>query len=215
MDGAGQVIEGLSRLEFLKGGADGGGRDRRLLIERRARRRHLRKILDAAEAAARASAHRPTARQMGLQSFAGKRNLELPALLDALDLDGANIVDALGDLFSQRKTEGEILQVLRRRHHDGEGRAAYDDLNGRFDRDRACKLRPARAGIIGKGPDWNVDRARSFTRPHRPTPSRSGAPRPPARDRAPASRRNGWFVAPAPPSPCIRGSWSPNRNSRW
>ena len=74
---------------------------------------------------------------MGLQPLAGKRDLKLPALLDALDLNAANIVDALGDLLRQRKAIGEILEVLRRRHHDRKGRAADDDLNRRFDGDRA------------------------------------------------------------------------------
>ena len=74
---------------------------------------------------------------MRLQSLAGDRDLELPAVLDRLDLDAANIVDAIGDLFGQRKAVREIFEILRRRHHDGEGRAAYDDLNGRFDRDRS------------------------------------------------------------------------------
>ena len=215
VDGAGQLIERLARLEFLKGRADGGGRDRSLRVERRAGRGHLGEILDAAQAAAGAPAHRAPARQMRLQPLAGKRDLELPAVLDALDLNAPNILDRFGDLFGQRKAAGEILEVPRRRHHDGEGRASDDNLNRGLDGDRSRKLRPARAGIVGKGPDWNVDRARALTRPHRPKLSRSGAPRPPARDRASASRRNGWSAAPAPPSPCIRGNWSPSRNSRW
>ena len=106
-------------------------------MEQRTGRRHLGKILDAAQTAAGASAHRPTAREMRLQPFAGQRDLELPAVLDRLDLDAADIVDALGDLLGQRKAVGEIFKVARRRHHDREGRAAYDDLNGRLDRDRS------------------------------------------------------------------------------
>ena len=53
------------------------------------------------------------------------------------DLDSPDVVDALGDLFGQRKTEGEILQVLGVAIMTAKGAAAYDDLNGRFDRDGA------------------------------------------------------------------------------
>src|ERR1700733_11799074 len=162
-----------------------------------------------------ASAHRPAARQVGLQPFAGKRDLELPAVLDPFDLNASDIADALGDLFGQRKAVGEILQVVWRRHHDGKGRAAYDDLNRRLDGDRSRELRSTRAGIVGKGPDRNDDRARTLTRPHRLKLSRSGATRHPLRDRAPASRRNDWSAAPARPSPYIRCSSSPHPNSPW
>ena len=106
-------------------------------MEHRAGRRHLGKVLDAAEAAAGASAHRPAARKMRLQSFAGQRDLELPAVLDELNLDASNIVDIPGDLLGQYKAVSEILEVPRRGHHDREGRAAYDDLNGGLDRNRS------------------------------------------------------------------------------
>src|ERR1700723_1197840 len=137
---------------------------------------------------------------MRLQSLAGNRDLELPAVLDLFDLDRPNIADAVGDLLRQSKPIREIFEIVWRRHHDGEGRAAYDDLDRRFNRDRSRKLRPARARIIGKGSNWNVDRTSALTRPHRPRLSRSGATRSLPRDRAPASRRNGWSAAPARPS---------------
>ena len=87
---------------------------------------------------------------MGLQSFAGQRDLELPAVLDELDLDAADIGHASGDLLRQSKPVREIFKIARRRHHDREGRAAYDDLKGRFDRDRSGELRPAGARIKEK-----------------------------------------------------------------
>ena len=179
------------------------------------RRRYLRKILDAAEAAAGASAHRSATRKMRLQSLAGNRDLELPPVFDLFHLDAADIGDAIGDLLCQSKTISEIFEIVWRRHHDREGRAAYNDLDGRFNRDRSRELRPTGAGIVGKGSDWNVDRTSALTRPHRPRPSRSGATRPPPHDPAIASRRNGWSAAPARPSPYIQGSSSPNPNSRW
>src|ERR1700722_14879053 len=120
---------------------------------------------------------------MRLQSLAGNADLELPAVLDGLNLDAADIGDAIGDLLGQSKAISEIFEIVWRRHHDGEGRAAYDDLNGRFNRDRSGQLRPARAGVIGKGSNWNVDRTSALTRPHRPRPSRSAARRPPLPDR--------------------------------
>ena len=72
-------------------------------------------------------------------------------------------VDALGDLLGQRKAVGEIFEILRRRHHDGEGRAADDDLNRRFDGDRSRELRPARARNRRKRP--GLER-RSIPGPH-------------------------------------------------
>ena len=128
-------------------------------MEGRAGRRHLGEILDAAQAAASAAAHRPATREMRLQPLAGQRKPELPPVLDALDLNAPNILDRFGDLFGQGKAAGEILKVPRRHHHDGEGRASDDNLNRCLDGDRSHNLWPARAGIVGKGPDWNVDRA--------------------------------------------------------
>src|SRR5208282_5871489 len=158
--------------------------------------------------------HRPAARQMRLQSLASERDPDLPAILDALDLDSPDVPDALGDLFGQSKAVGEILEVARRRHHDGEGRGAYDDLNRTLDRDGSRELRPVGAGIIGIGADWNVDRTRALTPPHRPAPSRSGEAKQPLRGRAAANRRSGWCAGLARRSPCIRDSSSPSRNSR-
>ena len=120
-------------------------------------RRHLRKILDAAKPAAGASAHRPAARQMRLQPFTRNRDLDLPAVVDPLDLDAPNVLDRLGDLLGQRKPAGEILEILRRRHHDREGRGAYDDLNRRLDGDRPGEVGPTRAGIVGKVSDRDFD----------------------------------------------------------
>ena len=48
---------------------------------------------------------------MGLQPFAGQRDLEPPPVLDGLDLDAADIGDAFGDLFGQRKAVGEIFKI--------------------------------------------------------------------------------------------------------
>src|ERR1700722_9899477 len=152
---------------------------------------------------------------MRLQSLAGQRDLEFPPILDGFNLDAADIGEAIGDLLGQSKAVSEIFEIVWRRHHDGEGRAAYDDLNGRFNRNRSGQLRPAGAGIIGKDSDWNVDRTSALTRPHRPRLSRSGARRPPLPDRGPANRRNGWSAAPARPSPYTQDSWSPNPNNRW
>src|SRR3984957_18216814 len=151
---------------------------------------------------------------MRLQSLAGNRDLELPTIFDLFNLDAANIGDAIGDLLGQSKAISEIFEIVWCCHHDGEGCAAYDDLYRRFNRDRPTELRPARARIVGKGPDWYVDRTWALTRPHRPRLSRSDATRPPLPDRATASRRNGWSAAPARPSPYIPGSWSPNPSTR-
>ena len=54
--------------------------------------------------------------------------------------------------FGEEETNGEIFEVLRRRHHHGEGRTAEKDLNRRLDRDRPQERRPDRAGDIGKRP---------------------------------------------------------------
>ena len=74
---------------------------------------------------------------VSLQPFAGERDLDLPAILDGFNLDASNIVDARGDLFGEGKAIGKIFEIFGRRHHDGERRAAYDDLNGRLYRDRS------------------------------------------------------------------------------
>ena len=86
VDGARGLIENPLRLKFAKGRADRVRGDRSRPLERRTRRRHLGKIFDATQAAAGAPAHRPAAREMRLQSLAGNRDLELPAVLDGFDL---------------------------------------------------------------------------------------------------------------------------------
>ena len=160
----------------------------------RPRRRHLGKILDAAEAAAGAPAHRPPARQMRLQSFAGQRDLELPAVFARFDLDAPDVGDPLSAICSVRtKPSAKSSRSRGRRHHDGERRAAEDDLDRRFDRDGARELLSAGAQVVGKDADRNLDRARALTRPHRPAPSPSGATRRPLPDRA-ACQSERWLV---------------------
>ena len=137
MDGARRLIERLPRLEFVEGRADRVRGDRRLPLERRTGRGHLGEILDATQSAAGASAHRPATRKMRLQSLAGDRDLEFPTAVGALDFNAADVANAFCDLLGQSKPIGEILQIVWRRHHDGEGCAADDDLYWRFNRDRS------------------------------------------------------------------------------
>ena len=57
-----------------------------------------------------------------LQLLAGERDRDPPAVVRPLDLDAANVLDAIGDPLGQRKAVGEVLEIAGRRHHHREGR---------------------------------------------------------------------------------------------
>ena len=111
------------------------------------------------------------------------------------------------------KPTAKSSRSLRRRHHHRVGAAVIGSATGVSSATRRAPpaicavrarrvrstLRPARASSL-RGFDGGQDTARL------------GAP---ARHSPPASRSGRWTATPAPPSPCIRGSWSPSRNSRW
>ena len=78
---------------------------------REAGRRQLRKILDAAKPAAGAPADCAASRQVRLELLRRDRELILQPSSASFDLDVANVLRALDDLFGQREAVGEILEV--------------------------------------------------------------------------------------------------------
>ena len=111
MDGARLRIERLAFIERPQRGADRQRwLDRLRMVETRGRRQ-LRKILDAAQAAApvRPDNTRPRARCSG-HALAGQRDIDPETLVGALDLDRADFGDALDDpLRVSAKPGCEIL----------------------------------------------------------------------------------------------------------
>ena len=118
------------------------------------------------------------------------------------------------DAFAEAEADREILEIARRPHHHGIGAAIVGQ------RDRAS-LPGSRAAPSLTPPSRQICRC-DASRPDRAWPysaasaggdaAANGAP---ARHRPSASRSGRWTAIPAPPSPCIPGSWWPSRNSRW
>ena len=111
---------------------------------------------------------------MRLQPFACERDRNPPGVGVPFDIDAADIREPLRDSLAQRKAIGEVFEIAGRRHHHGERRSADNDLYWRLDCDRARERLPYRAGVVGKGPRFDIDRVRPLTRPHRRAPSRCG-----------------------------------------
>ena len=112
------------------------------------------------------------------------------------------------------KPTAKSSQILRRRHHHGVGAAVVGQRDRGLLRDRRAS--PALSAAVAPdlrdrlcGPD------RAFAYSAASTPARCGATGGPARHSPSASRSGRSTARPAPPSPCIPGSWSPSRNSRW
>ena len=136
----------------------------------------------------------------------------------------ADLVGRRDDALGQAEAVGEVLEVGRGRHHHRVGHAAVDEVDRHLDGQRPRAVARLRI-VVGDDQGRNApgglgrraprrDQADRVTRPHS-AGSRSASATHPPRRTAPASRRAGWCAGPAPPSPCIRGSWSPSRSSRW
>ena len=138
---------------------------------------------------------------------------QFDAVVEFDNVETVDLVGGLHDAFAEAEADGEIAQILRRAHHDGVGAAIIGQRDcGLFRNRTACPGRRRRRARPAGQP---CGRDRASLTPRLPRPGRSAASGGPARHRLFASRTGRSTARSAPPSPCIPGSWSPSRNSRW
>ena len=129
----------------------------------------------------------------------------------------ADLVRRGDDALGQAEADGEILEIVRRRHHHRIGRAVIGEGDGGLLR----RSRARRSVAPRRAPDRARRRDGAAGGAHRRLLRGLDG-----RGDAPALARQvvvlflplGRAVraaSPAPPSPCIPGSWSPSRKSRW
>ena len=110
------------------------------------------------------------------------------------------------------KPDGEVLQVGRRRQHHRVGAAVIGERDRGLFRDRPARRASPRSPRQAVRATLRTGSRQSVTSPARP---RCGGSSPSARDTPSAIRSDRSTATPAPRSPCIPGSSSPSRNSRW
>lgn len=55
------------------------------------------------------------------------------AIVDGFSCDRADLACCLHDAFGEAEASGKILEIIRRRHHDGIGDCAIHDVDRHFD----------------------------------------------------------------------------------
>ena len=224
MDGMIDPVHRLQRRQIGESLLDGCGIEREAPRDRRRRPDDIGDVLHTAEAAA--GAPFDGAGGARLEGRRIDRDIDTEAILDGECYhiaDGRGIAD---EAFRQRKADGEILEIGRRRHHHRGRDGVMHDRNWHFLRHLPDQRRLAAIGAIETA--LGRPRRRGLGRPNRVGPCRhivtplrqaASMQRACARSRAapirPATRRAGWTGSPGPRSPCIPGSWSPSRNVRW
>ena len=178
------------------------------------RRPHgLVEAFDAAEPAAGRAGEMPPPLAQGRRARLGEPHAQFDAGLVLDDLELADIRRRSDKAFGEAEAERKILEVLRRRHHHRIGAALIGEGDGGLLGDDALAVGRALAA-----PDRALDGhrrlAHAATPRPRPSPRCAGSC---ARVRriAPATPSGRSTATPGPRSPCIRGSWSPSRNTRW
>src|ERR1700733_518350 len=79
---------------------------------------------------------------------------QFDAVIEFHDLEGFDVVSRKHDAFAQAESNREILQILRRRHHDGIGAAIVGQGDRGLFRDR-----PAAFADAAVAPDLTIDSA--------------------------------------------------------
>ncbi len=132
MGGAGGRTERLLLAQGSERGENGAGFDRLMRRDRGKGPRHFGQVLDPAQAAARFrdAAADPVLQLVDAQPC--QLGANDPAQLDFGNGNVGNIAGRDSQPFAQRKSGGEILKVLRARHHHRIGQAVEFQRNGRF-----------------------------------------------------------------------------------
>ena len=156
MHRAGLAVQRLQGEQRLDRRHDLSRRDAKTFVHARRRAHRLGQALDAAQPAPRWTRHLAPARQKlgGVRCFEPDAQLDADLLLDALHaLDG---VDGGDHSFGQAEADGEVLEILRGRHHHriGGGVVREGDRGLLGDGAFACRIAaraPDRAGDADHG----------------------------------------------------------------
>src|ERR1700749_4332681 len=101
-----------------------------------------------------------------------KRHAKLDALGMFDDFDLGDLIRRSDHAFRQREADGEIFQILRRRHHDGIGRTPISEGDGRFLRHDPRAVRDAASAddetrdFHSAGSAWTMRRLCSACAPY-------------------------------------------------
>ena len=141
------------------------------------------------------------------------------AIINRFSGDRADLACRVDDAFGEAEASGKILEIVGRRHHDGIGDRAVNDIDRHFD-----------GNILRYGKSVGAVETHAFRRnrqgnreqgccqfipPRLEAVAQSSSMKSLPRGFVPAIPRNNWCGGLQPLSPCIRGSWWPSLRNRW
>ena len=133
MDGAGEGAKRLPGLEGQKGLVNGFGRNSDGSFAKRLCSGQGIHRVDPAQTARSAAGKIAAAGEVLAEAIGHEINRNGDAIVDGFSCDRADFACCLHDAFGEAEAGGKILEIIGRRHHDGIGDCAVNDVYRHFD----------------------------------------------------------------------------------